>query len=85
MKLIHIPGHCRGPHRSLEIAADLNSMAKASRQEAPAELEPSANAAAYAGYVARLGLLCTEEDDPARIEDAALRCAGPPSWNPRFN
>ena len=59
--------------RSLEIAADLNNMAKASDLEQGAELEPSGNAAAYADYVGRLGLLCTEEDDPGRIEDAALR------------
>lgn len=68
--------------RSLEVAADLNSLAKASRLDAPAELEPSANAAAYAAYVGRLGMLCTEEDDPARIEDAALRCAEKPSSHP---
>ena len=68
--------------RSLEIAADLNNLAKASTLGAvPMQLQPTANAAAYADYVARLGLKCTEEDAPVDIEAAALRhaAAGSPS------
>lgn len=37
------------------------------------ELRPSANAKAYADYVAGLGLRCTEGEDAAEIESAALR------------
>ena len=62
--------------RSLEIAADLNNLAKASTLEAvPQPLQPTANAAAYADYVGRLGVKCTEEDAPDDIEAAALRHA----------
>lgn len=68
----------RGLDRSLEIAADLNNIAKASTLSEPVELSPSPNAQTYADYLCRLGLLCTEEDEAAEIEEAALRCGGPP-------
>lgn len=64
----------RGLDRSLEIAADLNNIAKVSTLKDAVELLPSPNASAYADYLCRLGLLCTEEDEPAKIEEAALRC-----------
>ena len=67
----------RGLDRSLEIAADLNNIAKASTLTEPIELAPSPNAQAYADYLCRLGLLCTEEDEAAEIEEAALRFGGP--------
>lgn len=72
-------GEDRGLDRSLEIAADLNNMAKVSTLEHPAELSPSPNACAYAEYLCRLGLLCTEEDDTEKIEEASLRWGAPPS------
>lgn len=65
-----------GLDRSLEIAADLNNLAKASQVESgPVQLAPTGNAAAYADYVARLGMKCTEEDAADDIEAAALRRA----------
>ena len=66
-------GEDRGLDRSLEIAADLNNIAKVSTLKDAVELLPSPNASAYADYLCRLGLLCTEEDEPAKIEEAALR------------
>ncbi|KAK9906600.1 hypothetical protein WJX75_004761 [Coccomyxa subellipsoidea] len=63
----------RGLDRSLEIAADLNNIAKASTLSEPVELSPSPNAQTYADYLCRLGLLCTEEDEATEIEEAALR------------
>lgn len=70
-------GEDRGLDRSLEIAADLNNIAKVSTLKDAVELLPSPNASAYADYLCRLGLLCTEEDEPAKIEEAALRCVPP--------
>ena len=68
-----------GLDRSLEIAADLNNIAKVSTLKDAVELLPSPNASAYADYLCRLGLLCTEEDEPAKIEEAALRCLPQPT------
>ena len=67
----------KGLHRSLEIAADLNNIAKASTLEHAVVLKPSANSAAYREYLIRLVNTCTEEDatESDKIEDAALRCA----------
>ena len=66
----------RGLHRSLEIAADLNNIAKASTLEHAVELRPSANSNAYREYVMKLSTTCTEEDEDhvEQIEQAALRC-----------
>ena len=67
----------QGLHRSLEIAADLNSIAKVSTLEHPVELKPSANSNAYKDYLVKLASTCTEEDEsrPDQIEQAALRYA----------
>jgi hypothetical protein len=68
-----------GLARSLEISADLNNIARTSTTQRDAlELRPSANARAYADYIARLGLRCTEGEDPDEIETAALRWPLPP-------
>ena len=65
----------RGLHRSLEIAADLNSIAKVSTLEHAIELRPSANSNAYKEYLLKLAESCTEKDvsHPEQIEEAALR------------
>lgn len=65
----------KGLHRSLEIAADLNSIAKVSTLEHAIELKPSANSNAYKEYLVKLAESCTEEDvsHPEQIEEAALR------------
>ena len=67
----------KGLHRSLEIAADLNNIAKASTLDHAVVLKPSANSNAYREYLIRLVNTCTEEDEsePDKIEEAALRCA----------
>ena len=69
----------QGLHRSLEIAADLNNIAKVSTLEHAVELKPSANSNAYREYLIKLATTCTEEDEshPNQIEQAALRY-GPP-------
>jgi hypothetical protein len=71
----------RGLHRSLEIAADLNNIAKASTLEHAVELRPSANSNAYKEYLLKLATTCTEEDEDhvEQIEQAALRCDVVPS------
>ena len=65
-----------GLHRSLEIAADLNNIAKTSTLEHAVVLKPSANSNAYREYLIRLVNTCTEEDESEseKIEEAALRC-----------
>lgn len=67
----------RGLHRSLEIAADLNAIAKVSTLEHAIELTPSPNSNVYRDYLTRLATTCTEEDEShtEQIEAAALRCA----------
>ena len=67
----------KGLHRSLEIAADLNNIAKVSTLEHALELRPSANSNAYKDYLTKLATACTEEDEsqPDKIEQAALRYA----------
>ena len=69
----------KGLHRSLEIAADLNNIAKMSTLEHAVELKPSANSNAYREYLIKLASTCTEEDEshPDQIEQAALRWALP--------
>jgi hypothetical protein len=65
----------RGLDRSLEIAADLNNIARTTEIRDAFELRPTANARAYAEYVFSLALRCTEADEAPEIEQAALRSA----------
>ncbi|KAK9817905.1 hypothetical protein WJX72_004033 [[Myrmecia] bisecta] len=64
----------RGLDRSLEVAADLNNLAKASSLPAQ-ELAPQASpqAEAYGSYVSRLGRECVEGETLAERRQAGLR------------
>lgn len=63
----------RGLDRALEIAADLNNIARSSTQDREAYvLRPTVNTQAYTSYLQKLGVDCIESETPAR-EHAVLK------------
>ena len=62
--------------RSLEIAADLNTLAKASELLSPMiELKATRQATVYYKYLSKLSDRCEGDLDDSERETAALRCA----------
>ena len=62
--------------RSLEIAADLNTLAKASELLSPMiELKATRQATGYYKYVSKLSDRCEGNLEDSERETAALRCA----------
>ena len=60
--------------RSLQIASDLDSLAKASSiSNRSVEIEPTQQAVACCEYIARLGDIAGEEQEESLREEAALR------------
>lgn len=67
-------GESCGLDRSLQIASDLDSLAKASSiSNRSVEIEPTQQAVACCEYIARLGDIAGEEQEESLREEAALR------------